>query len=288
MNSEPVSVTAVIIAKNEAEMIANCIETVRWCQEVLVVNNGSDDDTAQIAEAAGARVVAIKTDSFAQLRTQALKYIKTNWVFYLDADERVTPTLAREMQVHIETGSGQALELNRQNIYYGTEFQHGGWQPDYVTRVFEVSSLKEWQGDIHESPVYQGTASTLHTPLVHLSHRNTRDGLLKTLDWTPIEAQLLYEANAPAVTFSTLVRKGVMEFVRRAYLKQGRKDGLEGLIEAVVQAINRVLVYIQLWEKQRTPSLADTYQLLEEQIASEWRAEATGMVKKPRSTAKTK
>lgn len=286
--SSPSSVSAVIIAKNEADMIANCIETVRWCQEIIVIDNGSTDATAEIADQLGARVVSIKTNSFAQLRTKALRHVKTDWVFYIDADERVTPTLAREIQVHLETNSGAALQLDRQNIYYGTHFKHGGWNNDRITRIFNRDSLKEWQGDVHETPVFEGDVVQLHTPLLHLSHRNTLDGLQKTIEWTPIEARLLFEANAPDVKLTTVLRKGVMEFVRRAYFKQGVKDGLSGLMEAVIQAINRVLVYVQLWELQQVPTLEETYQTYEERVAAEWLAEQSQTPKNPRPSSKTK
>lgn len=260
-------------------MIANCIESVRWCQHVLVIDNGSTDATAQIAEKLGARVVSHHSKSFSDLRTQALKFIKTDWLFYIDSDERVQPTLAREIQVHLETNSGSALRMPRANWYYGHLFSHGGWSPDYVTRVFRKTALIGWHGEVHESPDFEGDLVTLHTPLLHFSHRSSLDGLSKTLSWTPIEAKLLFESQVPPVTLLTILKKGVAEFVRRAYLKQGYRDGLPGLVEAVTQAINRMLVYIQVWELQQKPTLPEIYQSKETEIASEWRAELAGRPK---------
>ncbi len=273
MNNHQPTITAVIIAKNEEAMIANCLETVRWCQEILVIDNGSTDTTVELAKSLGARVVSYVNSSFAETRTQALKYVKTDWLFYLDADERVTPRLQQEISVHMETKSSSALAINRENIMYGKTFEHGGWQDDWVTRVFLKEALTGWEGDVHESPVFKGQLTRLHTPLTHLTHRNTLDGLAKSINWTPIEARMMFEADAPPVQLSTLIRKSVMEVIRRAILKQGRLDGIEGWIEALIQGMNRLLVYVQLWELQQKPTLKEKYTQKELEIANLWKIE---------------
>jgi (heptosyl)LPS beta-1,4-glucosyltransferase len=273
MNTHQPTITAVIIAKNEETMIANCIETVRWCQEILVIDNGSTDTTAELAKSLGARIVSYKSNSFADLRNQALKYVKTDWLFYLDADERVTPRLQQEISVHMETKSSAALDMNRENVMYGKVFKHGGWQNDWVTRVFYRETFQGWQGEVHESAHFKGQAIQLHTPLVHLTHRNTLDGLVKTMNWTPIEAELMFKAGAESVKLSTLIRKSLMEVFRRAISRQGRLDGIEGWIEALVQGMNRFLVYVQLWEKQQQPNLKEKYSQKELEIANLWKAQ---------------
>ncbi len=111
------NLTAVIIARNEEAMILNCIDTLKWCEAILVIDNGSTDATSEIAEMAGATVVAIKSNSFARTREEALKYVKTGWVFYIDADERVSPSLAKELSVKIETNVASAFTLLRKNYF---------------------------------------------------------------------------------------------------------------------------------------------------------------------------
>lgn len=267
------TVTALILAKNEAEMIANCIETVRWCDEIIVVDTGSQDATAEIATALGARVVSIASPSFATVRTKALKFVKTDWVLYVDADERVTPAAAKEITVYLETAAASALRFRRENICYGAHLSFGGWQDDWVVRMFRVTQLQSWTGDIHESPVFEGECISLHSPLVHLTHRDVVSSLLKSAAWTPMEARLLAEAHTPPVRARTLLRKGVFEFLRRYFLKKGYKDGMVGFIEAMTQAINRVLVYMQVWELQQKPPIENRYQAIEKEIASLWRSE---------------
>jgi (heptosyl)LPS beta-1,4-glucosyltransferase len=265
------TLTAIIITKNEETMIANCIDTLGWCDEILVIDSGSTDATIGLAEKAGARVVETSAKSFAEIRNTAISEAKGEWLFYIDADERVMPQLAKEILVQMETNSAAALTLKRQNMMYGKFFEHGGWDNEKFTRVFRRTSFKGWKGDIHESSVFEGNAVELHTPLIHLTHRNTIDGLKKTIEWTPMEAKLLHDGNTPPVKLQTIFRKGIMEFFRRAFLKQGKKDGMEGLIEAVVQGINRMLVYIQVWELQQQPSLTQKYQNQEIAIQNSWK-----------------
>lgn len=265
------SITAIIIARNEELMLANCLETLQWCQEVIVVDTGSDDQTVAIAARLKAKVIHTTSRSFADRRTLPLESIKTDWVFYIDADERVTPQLAKEILVQIETTNANALEMHRQNMMYGKFFQYGGWGKEYVQRIFRRQTLAGWRGEIHESPIFEGEIFRLHGSLFHLTHRNTVDGLRKTTAWTPQEAKLLFEAGTPAVTGWTLLRKTVMEFIRRAFLWNGRKDGLEGMIEAGIQAMNRYLVYVQLWELQQQPPLEEKYHQKEMEFMKMWK-----------------
>ncbi len=268
------SITAVIIAQNEANMIQNCINTLRWCSEILVIDDGSTDDTPNIAENAGARLVSFKSSSFKRLREEAQKHVRTEWILYIDADERVLPTLAKEILVSIETNAASALSMRRKNIHFGAEMEHGGWQNDWVTRVFKTESLKGWHGDIHESPTFEGDVKQLTTRLLHLSHRNTISGLKKSIEWTPMEAQQIFEASTDPVSFSTILRKGFMEFIRRGILGAGHKDGTAGLVEACTQGINRMLVYMQVWEMQQQPSLPDRYKKYEDAVHQAWKENA--------------
>ncbi|KUK79933.1 MAG: UDP-glucose--lipopolysaccharide core heptose I 4-beta-glucosyltransferase, putative [Microgenomates bacterium 39_7] len=278
------TLTAIIIAKNEQEMLPRCLNTLNWVDQTLVINNGSTDQTSKIAENKGAKVIHFEHSSFARMRNEALKHVETDWVFYIDADERVTPTLAKEIMVNLETQAGQVFSMKRKNICYGEQFQYGGWEDDEVTRVFLVEALDKWQGKVHETPLYKGNSILLHTPLTHLTHRSTQENLIKSAAWTKIEAELLHKSGIKKVNFFTILRKGFMEFIRRACVSKGYKDGLAGLIESLVQGINKMLVYIQVWELQQIPSLDEKYRRHEIVIQKQWENEK---VVKPQSN-KTK
>jgi len=264
------SISAIIITKNEADMIVNCLETLRWCNEALVIDNESSDTTAELAQRAGARVVTAK-GSFSDLRNEGLERCKADWILYIDADERVTPELALEIQKTIAQTAASAFYVSRENILYGYQQTHGGWGHDRVVRLFRRGALQKWEGIVHEHAVVEGETKALFHQLIHLTHRNVIDGLLKTSDWTPMEAHMLYESKIPPVTGLTVVRKGVMEVVRRLILKRGWQDGQAGWMESLIQSINRALVYIQVWELQQQPPIAQRYQDMEAKIAADWK-----------------
>lgn len=270
-------ITAVVIAKNEAEMLAACLNTLKWLDQILVIDCASTDETAKIAEENGATVIGFEHSSFAKIRQKGLEMVTTDYIFYVDADERVTPALAKEILVHLENNDCQAMKINRDNICYGEQLNYGNWQHDQVLRIFQTKKLEGWQGEIHESPIFTGEICQLSHHLLHLTHRSTQDNLFKSANWTIKEAKLLAESGIKAVTFLTILRKGIMEFYRRAIKHQGRKDGLVGLIEALVQAINRMIIYIQVWELQQKPSLAEKYHRQEMKIKKAWQTEGTSL-----------
>lgn len=264
-------VTAVVIAKNEEQMLPGCLASLAWCEDVVVIDSGSTDATAAVAKKHSARVVYNADPSFAQRRTEVLSAIKTRWIIYVDADERVTPVLARSVKKMIAQTTADVGLIARKNFHYGQSLQHGGWLEPAIPRLFTKESLKGWEGDIHESAVYVGTSLRLQGELWHFTHRSVAEGLYKSAAWTPMEAKLLYEDGAAPVTPWVVARKGLGEIFRRGIKQQGYKDGATGWMEVFIQAINRMLVSLQVWELQQNPSIADRYASLEKELADQWK-----------------
>ncbi len=278
-HSATTAITAVVIVRDEELMLPACLRCLQWCEEILVLNNGSTDKSVEIAEKFGAKVITVQHDSFAKLRNEAMKRVKTPWILYVDADERVSPALAREILVTLETQPElAAVSLNRTNIFYGQAMTAGGWQSDVVPRVFKAEKLTAWTGIVHETPHFEGESKLLQQPLIHLTHRSTKDGLLKTATWTYREAALLYESNLPPVTLTTILRKTLAEIWRRAIQKKGYRDGMVGWIEALIQGMNKMLIYIQVWELQQKPSIPQKYEQLDKTMTDEWQNQ-TDLVK---------
>jgi hypothetical protein len=123
---------------------------------------------------------------------------------------------------------------------------------------------------VHEYAIVEGETGDLTEALIHLTHRNMADGIRKSLQWTDVEAQLLLEANHPQMSVLRLMKVTIWEFLHRAIIQQAYKDGMEGMVEAMVQAWNRFLVYERLWELQKMPSLDETYTKYEKDVERLW------------------
>ncbi len=255
-------------------MLPGCLATLKWCQQIIIVDSGSTDQTLEVAAQFHAQVIQNHEASFAQKRNAGLAVASQPYVLYIDADERVTPLLAQEIAVNIETKAAPTLILPRKNIFFGRSMAHGGWQHDNLPRVFEKNHITAWVGEVHESPQTLGEAKVLHNYLLHFSHRSVHDGLIKTVDWTAIEAKLLFQAHTSKVSFMTVLRKMTAELLRRLLIKQGFKDGEVGMMEGLIQAINKGLIYLQLWDLQNKSKFSDSYQEEENKIRVLWENES--------------
>jgi len=263
-------ISAIIITKNEEKNIVNCIEALQWCEEILVIDNGSVDATCELAERLNARIVRAENRTFSELRNVGKDESHLDWLLYVDADERVTPKLSKAIESAVLMHQFQAYSLPRYNIHYGKWMQHGGWEKDTLIRLFQKESLLQWEGNVHEHAVIEGQIGLLTEPLVHLTHQNLVQGLRKSADWTPIEASAALQHGMPKMTFFRMLRGMLKEFFVRYIQKKGYKDGTEGAIESMVQAMNRFYVYEQIWEQQRKPSLNETYEKIDKEISNLW------------------
>jgi len=249
-------ISVIIITRNEEKMIEDCLKSIGdWADEILVVDHASEDKTVEIAKKYKARVSLLpKKSTFSQLRNEGLKEAKTDWIFYLDADERMTDGLKREMGEIINRPQFFAYAIPRRNFYLGKEVHFGGAYPDYVKRLFKRDKLSRWQGDLHEEPIFEGQIGHLREPMVHITHRDLSSMVNKTSDWSQEEARLLYEAKHPPVTWWRILRIMLTEFWHRVVKLKGWRDGTIGWIEAIFQVFSRFITYARLWEIQNKKS----------------------------------
>jgi glycosyltransferase involved in cell wall biosynthesis len=258
--------SVIVLTHNTAPLIRQCLRSVSWADELIVLDSGSTDTTVGIARQFTHKVFSQPLISFAKQRNLGAKAAKGDWLLYLDADERATVSLRKEIEAAIESGRAAAYRLPRENYVLGRKVSHGGFWPDYVTRLFRTSDFTKWQGRIHESPQFSGTLGTLKEPLIHLAHRSIQEGVVKSARWTGMEAELFYRAGHPSVTWWRLLKVIIWEFGYRFLKLQGFRDGFVGFLEALIQAWNRFLVYAQLWEMQQKPAIPERYQQIEKKI----------------------
>lgn len=255
-----VNLSVVIIARNEEKKILDCLDSSKWADEIILVDNGSSDGTVEIAKKFGVNIIKAPNSfigKYAKLRNLALMKATGKWIFYLDADERITPLLRKEIQKLIRSDSELdcasrkvAFAIPRRNIILGKEMKHGGWWPDYVKRLFKKERLKEWIGQLHEEPVFQGEMGYFDSPMVHLKHDNLSEMVSKTNEWSQIEAKLLKEMNHPNMTWWRFFRIMLSELWYRLVVLKAFRDGAEGIIYALYQMWSRFVTYSKLWEIQ--------------------------------------
>lgn len=247
-------ISAIIINKNEGRFIRDCLESVKWVDEVVLLDGGSTDESLEIAGEYKAKIFKQKNKNFAGWRTEAISLAKGDWLFYIDADERVTPLLKQEIEKELQKDEGviSVYAIPRRNFLLGKELRFGGWSPDYVKRLFLRKDLEKWRGELHEEPVFRGEIGKLSNPMIHLQPEKIEPALAKSIRWSGIEANLIYQSGHPLITWWRVLRMGLTTLFERLIKKQGFRDGVEGFIESIYQAFHTMIIYLKLWEMQNT------------------------------------
>ncbi len=260
-------ISVLILAKNEEEMIKVCLESAKQiADEIVFLDTGSADRTISIAQKYTSRIFTKVFDSYAAARNFLKDQARGDWLFYLDADERISSNLAKEIKrVESDNSKYQAYAVPRKNILLGKWQKHGGWWPDYQIRFFKKSVLRGWQGQLHEQPIFTGSLGYFKNSLFHLTHRDVSSMLQKTDRWSVIEAKLRLDAGHPPMSgwrfFRIVFTKLIADF-----FKFGWRDGVEGVIEYFYQTFSLFITYVKLWEMQRQEKLAEFYQKFDQDL----------------------
>ncbi len=224
-------VSAVILAKDEANNLPNCLETVAWANEVIVVvDRASRDQTEAIAKR-GADLVAIRTfDDFANQRNAALELASGEWVFAIDADERATPELAAEIRRAISDPEQKhvGFRVPIRSVVLGKRFKYSGTQNDRPLRLFKRGHGR-WTGAVHETVNLEGTAGQLSNHLEHRTIPDMQTFLRKINEYTTLEAIKFVRENRK-VRMTDLAVRPFWTFLKLYFGKRGFLDGLEGFV----------------------------------------------------------
>lgn len=246
------SLSVIIITKNEAADIRACLESVAWADEIIVVDSGSTDDTVAICREMGAQVhVTPDWPGFGAQKNRALNHATRDWVLSLDADERVSPELRAEiLHVISEPGASAAYDVPRLSSYCGRFMRHSGWYPDYVTRLFRRGAAR-FSGDVvHERLLVEGEPGRLRGELLHFAFADPEEVLRKVDQYSTAGAQRMH-ARGRKATLTGAVARGFWSFLRTYVLRLGFLDGREGFMLAVSNAEGTYYRYIKLLQLNR-------------------------------------
>jgi len=238
--------SAIIITRDEANNIAECLATLSFCDELIVVDSGSGDDTVQLAEAKGARVVSHAWQGFGAQKGFALSLATGDWVLSIDADERISPQLAVEIQNAIASGDASGYELPRSSTFCGRPMRHAGWFPDYVLRLFRRGQARFSDDAVHERVICEGPVARLRQPLQHNPVARLEDALARVDRYSTAGAEMLVQSGR-RVWFVSGILHGLWTFIRVYFLRAGFLDGREGFLLAFANAEGAYYRYMKAW-----------------------------------------
>lgn len=234
--SEP-RLSAILITRDEAADLPDCLASLAFCDEIVVVDSGSTDATVAIAEGAGARVtVTSDWPGFGPQKQRALDLATGDWVLSIDADERIPADLAAEIRAVIAGGGAEAgFRLNRRSSFLGRFLLHGGWYPDRILRVARREAARFTPDRVHERLVVEGPVGDLSVDMVHHSYRSIDEVLDKGRRYA-LASAAERRARGKRGGLATALLRATWAFLRHYLLKQGFRDGAHGFVAALAKA----------------------------------------------------
>ncbi|MGH7198655.1 MAG: glycosyltransferase family 2 protein [Candidatus Omnitrophota bacterium] len=250
--SPKVPLSVVVITKNEAGRIRECLESVRWADEIIVLDDRSTDDTARIAREFTDKVYERAMDSEGKHRNYAYGLAKNEWILSLDADERTTPELREEITALLRNHpSCNGYTIPRKNFMGKTWVRYGGMYPSAQLRLFRKGLFRyDEQAEVHPQAYMPDPRGTLKSDILHYTYRDFTDAIAKLDRQTDLEARKWFREKRKVGILGTL-RKMVDRFWRAYYSKKGHKDGVIGLFLAVNSGMYQFLSFAKTWELQK-------------------------------------
>ena len=244
-------ITATVITFNEEHNIADALESLSWADEIIVVDAESQDETVRIARGFTDRVFVRAWPGYSQQKNFAAEQASHNWIFSLDADERVSPEL-RERILELKNRNNElelaGFEMPRRTFYFGRWIKHSGWWPDHKVRLYDRRRAS-WRGAyVHESLEIQGSIKRLEGELLHYTVRDASEHHLRMDRYTTLAAEELYSRGKRA-SIGSLMVSPVLVFLRSYLLRLGFLDGIPGLAIARFAMHYEFLKNLKLWEK---------------------------------------
>ena len=246
---DPGGVSAIVVCFNEEDRLEDCLKSVFWCDEIVVVDSFSTDGTSEIARRYATRFEQREWAGYRDQKAYAHSLATQKWVLLIDSDERVTENLHKEMLQAMAADQGEfaAYAIPRLVYYLGRWWHRGGWYPDYDVRLFRRDRAT-WGGvDPHEKIIVDGKVRRLQHPLHHYSYRSIDDHINRINRFTTISSAELSKAGGRWRLSDALLRPAV-RFFRSYILKRGFMEGFAGFYVALTAAVYVFLKYAKLWE----------------------------------------
>lgn len=244
------SLSVILITKDEEENIRDCLSTVAWADEIVIVDAGSSDATVATAQEFTQKVFVRPWEGYGAAKNFALSQVSSDWILWLDADERVSELLKEEIQRTLATGDNNAVAYScpRKANFLGRWILHCGWYPGRVTRLFKRGSAHFTESRVHERLEVSGEQKDLQSDLLHYTDPSLDHYFKKFNKYTSLAAEELADEQR-SFRVSQITIRPVWTFVRMYFLKLGFLDGLPGFVLCVLSACYVFAKYAKLWEQ---------------------------------------
>ncbi len=250
MSASGAPVTVVIAARDESVNIGECVASAAWAAETIVADSGSKDDTVQRAQRAGARALSVDVPNIAAQRNAAITQASNDWIFVLDADERIPDSAAREIRELVAVAARfDAYRVRRRNHFLGREIRHGGWERDRPVRLFR-KRLRYEERAVHEHVITDGPVGILSEPIVHYPYQSLAQWFEKLDRYSRWWAEDNHARGRRATAWQVLTHPPA-KFFTGYVLRGGWRDGAHGAVLAALGAASVLAKYARLWELSR-------------------------------------
>jgi len=244
------TISAVIITRNEAAMLAGCLETLSFCDEIVIVDSHSDDATRAIAESFNARVILREFNGFGEQKEFARQQAACEWVLSIDADERIPADLAEEIVNTVAAPGFDCYRILRLSYFLGKPFYHSGWWPDAPLRLFRRDMAHFNSKMVHEFAETDRPMATLAHHLDHFTVRSLEQALAKQQHYSVLGAAQVERAGG-RVTLFTPFAHAIAAFVKAYIIKRGFLGGVEGYVNARVRSQTAFWKYMLVYVNRR-------------------------------------
>lgn len=244
-------VSIAIATRNEEKNIVDCLESVKWADEIVIFDESSSDRTFELVKKYTKNAFSVKHDPmFHRTKQMAIDKCKGDWILQIDADERISQKLREEILETIEkNGDFYGYKMPRKNEIFGKWMKNTGWYPDYQIKFFKRNHGCYACKSVHEDITIDGEIGVLKNDLIHRHYSSVDEYLTKLIDYTRNDALYLL-SKGESVKWSDAIKFPLDEFFKRFFLWEGYKDGLHGLVLSLLQSFSRLVVFARMWEKR--------------------------------------
>jgi glycosyltransferase involved in cell wall biosynthesis len=243
-------ISVCIITKNEEANIARCVRSVRWADEIIVVDANSTDRTRDLAREQGARVMERRWEGFASQKEFAVQQCSSDWVLSLDADEEVTEELKNEVQELLSAGTAfDGFEIARKSYFLGKWIRYGGWYPGYQLRLFRKSKTRMNHRPVHEGFLVDGPVRRLTSDINHYTYTSLHQYIDKMNDYSSLDVMNKISSRK-IIRWYNFILNPLSAFLRMYISLQGFRDGFQGFLLAWYSALHVLVIYAKSWEYQ--------------------------------------